>query len=82
MAFTVPFNVTEPEVMPVPEPVVTVGANAAEAERLPSSFETKTSPLLTEVSYAPLVVGKLDDLVYPVTHTFPLASRVRDQPSS
>ncbi len=50
-----------------------------EAERLPSSFETKTSLLpLKEVSYAPLVVGKLVDQVYPVTYTFPLVSRVRE----
>ena len=34
------------------------------------------------VSYAPLVVGKLDDPVYPVTYTFPLVSRARDIPKS
>ena len=46
-----------------------VGVVAADAERLPSSFETKTSPYgpSKEVSYAPLVVGKSVEEVYPVT---------------
>lgn len=40
-----------------------VGVVVADAERLPSSFETKASelPPLKEVSYAPLVVGKSDE---------------------
>ena len=45
---------------------VGIGVKVVDAERLLSSFDTKTSPLpLQEVSYAPLVVGKSVDSVYP-----------------